>query len=129
MTSQTMAPAAPAVDRATAMRSRRRLAARLEPFDSYWQAPADVDSGYAKFAAYYRANYLPHLPAERSSRILVVSCGPGYLVGLLRMPAIPTSSASIPIRRRSPMLDGARLPCETAEAFRSSSATASRSTS
>ena len=24
---------------------RRKLAARLEPFDSYWQAPADVDIG------------------------------------------------------------------------------------
>ena len=47
-------------------RSRRQLAARLEPFNSYWQAPADVDTGYAKFAAYYRANYLPHLPADRS---------------------------------------------------------------
>src|SRR4051794_41717677 len=63
---------------------QRKLAARLEPFDSYWQAPADVDSGYARFAAYYRANYLPHLPADRNARILVVSCGPGYLVNLLR---------------------------------------------
>lgn len=61
----------------------RKLAARLEPFDSYWQAPDDVESGYAKFAAYYRANYLPHLPPDRESRILVLSCGPGYLVDLL----------------------------------------------
>src|SRR5690606_11156665 len=42
----------------------RPLAARLEPFDSYWQAPADVDKGYASFARYYEANYLPHLPAD-----------------------------------------------------------------
>lgn len=62
----------------------RRLAARLEPFDSYWQAPKDVNSGYAKFAAYYRANYLEHLPDDRSARILVVSCGAGYLVSLLK---------------------------------------------
>ena len=48
----------------------RRLAARLEPFDSYWQAPKDVESGYAKFAAYYRHNYLKHLPADRNARIL-----------------------------------------------------------
>src|SRR5271155_5598422 len=27
-----------------------KLAARLEPFDSYWQAPADVDSGYKSFS-------------------------------------------------------------------------------
>ena len=114
---QTMAPAAPAVAERTPMRSRRRLAARLEPFDSYWQAPADVDKGYAKFAAYYRANYLPHLPAERSSRILVVSCGPGYLVALLQQAGytnvIGVDSDPEKIahaRRRS-------LPCETAEAF------------
>lgn len=64
-------------------RPTAKLAARLEPFDSYWQAPADVDSGYKSFSAYYRANYLPHLPADRSARILVISCGPGYLVDLL----------------------------------------------
>lgn len=64
--------------------SSRRLAARLEPFDSYWQAPSDVEKGYRSFAAYYRANYLGRLPEDRSVRILVVSCGPGYLVDVLR---------------------------------------------
>lgn len=61
----------------------RSLSARLEPFDSYWQAPADVESGYDSFARYYRHNVLPHLPEDRRARILVVSCGPGYLVALL----------------------------------------------
>jgi 2-polyprenyl-3-methyl-5-hydroxy-6-metoxy-1,4-benzoquinol methylase len=60
-----------------------KLAARLEPFDSYWQAPADVEKGYKSFSAYYRANYLPHIPADRNAKILVISCGPGYLVDLL----------------------------------------------
>ena len=60
-----------------------RLAAKLEPFDSFWQAPDDIESGYAKFAAYYRHNYLPLMPADKSSNILVVSCGPGYLVKVL----------------------------------------------
>ena len=63
--------------------SSRKLAARLEPFDSYWQAPADVERGYKSFGAYYRANYLPHVPPSRDARILVISCGPGYLVDLL----------------------------------------------
>ena len=27
-----------------------KLAARLEPFDSYWQAPEDVDQGYGHVA-------------------------------------------------------------------------------
>ncbi len=48
----------------TPSREPRRLAARLEPFDSYWQAPKDVEKGYKSFAAYYRANYLPRLPKD-----------------------------------------------------------------
>jgi 2-polyprenyl-3-methyl-5-hydroxy-6-metoxy-1,4-benzoquinol methylase len=59
------------------------LAARIEPFDSYWQAPKNVEKGYRAFAQYYRYNFLPHLPTDKTSRILVVSCGPGYLVNLL----------------------------------------------
>ena len=81
---QTMAPAASTAVERSAPRPRRRLTARLEPFDSYWQAPADVDKGYAKFAAYYRTNYLPHIPTDHGCRILVLSCGPGYLVALLQ---------------------------------------------
>ncbi|MGH7549843.1 MAG: methyltransferase domain-containing protein [Gemmatimonadota bacterium] len=59
------------------------LSARIEPFDSYWQAPADVEKGYRSFAQYYRHNFLPHLPEDREAGILIVSCGPGYLVNLL----------------------------------------------
>lgn len=73
---QTIAPAA-------AKATYPPLKAKLEPFDSYWQAPSDVESGYSKFEAYYRANYLPHLPSDKTARILVISCGPGYLVNLL----------------------------------------------
>lgn len=63
---------------------RTSLAARLEPFDSYWQAPDDIDKGYSSFYEYYRHNYLPRMPSDRAARILVVSCGPGYLVNMLR---------------------------------------------
>ncbi|HEY8518642.1 MAG TPA: class I SAM-dependent methyltransferase [Gammaproteobacteria bacterium] len=62
----------------------RQLAARLEPFDSYWQAPADVDKGYTSFYRYYKANYLPRLAGREGDAVLVVSCGPGYLVDTLR---------------------------------------------
>jgi SAM-dependent methyltransferase len=64
--------------------STRQLSARLEPFDSYWQAPADVEKGYRSFGAYYRTNFLPRLPRKRDCSVLVVSCGPGYLVDVLR---------------------------------------------
>jgi len=60
------------------------LAARIEPFDSYWQAPDDVEAGFQSFSAYYRHNYLQHLPLDKNSSILVISCGPGYLVNLLQ---------------------------------------------
>jgi len=59
------------------------LSAKLEPFDSFWQAPDDLESGYNKFDAYYKANFLPLLPEDRNTKILVVSCGPGYLVKVL----------------------------------------------
>src|SRR5665213_211369 len=95
----------------------RRLSARLEPFDSYWQAPEDVESGYASFSAYYRANYLSHLPEDRNARILVISCGPGYLVNLLvrsgyhNVLGIDSDAAKIGHARRR------GLNCEVAEAF------------
>jgi SAM-dependent methyltransferase len=97
--------------------SRRRLAARLEPFDSYWQAPKDVESGFKSFAAYYRANYLRHLPQDRSARILVISCGPGYLVNVL---AKAGYTAVVGIDSDPVKVEYARkrgLPCEVAEAF------------
>ena len=59
------------------------LAARLEPFDSYWQGPADPAAGYTSFYQYYRYNFLPRIPQDKTVNILVVSCGPGYLVKLL----------------------------------------------
>ncbi len=97
--------------------AQRKLAARLEPFDSYWQAPQDVDSGYRTFSAYYRANYLPHLPADLGARILIISCGPGYLVHLLRqlgyrnILGIDSDPHKVEHGRRK------GLPCQLAEAF------------
>ena len=60
-----------------------QLAALHESFDSNWQIPKDVEAGYDKFRTYYRANIVPHLPADMTTPILCVSCGPGYLVNLL----------------------------------------------
>lgn len=95
----------------------RALAARLEPFDSYWQAPKDVEKGFDSFAAYYRANYLPLMPSDRSARILVISCGPGYLVKMLKdrgyraVLGIDSDSAKVDLALRK------GLPCEVARAF------------
>jgi SAM-dependent methyltransferase len=60
------------------------LTAKMEPFDSFWEAPTDIEKGYRTFGAFYRYNYLPRIPKDRQARILVIGCGPGYLVNLLR---------------------------------------------
>jgi SAM-dependent methyltransferase len=102
---------------ATQGAGKRVLSARLEPFDSYWQAPADVERGYSSFLAYYRANYMRHLPADRAAKILVISCGPGYLVNMLaqagytNVHGIDSDPEKVAhAKRRS-------LACEAAEAF------------
>jgi SAM-dependent methyltransferase len=95
----------------------RKLAARLEPFDSYWQAPKDVEKGYTSFNAYYRANYLSHMPADKNAKVLVISCGPGYLVQVLVAAGyrntfgIDSDPAKVAHAKRH------NLPCEAAEAF------------
>lgn len=59
------------------------LTAQIEPFDSFWEGPADIEKGYRSFAKFYQHNYLAHVPADRQARILVISCGPGYFVNML----------------------------------------------
>jgi 2-polyprenyl-3-methyl-5-hydroxy-6-metoxy-1,4-benzoquinol methylase len=104
-------------DKGAAAGRSERLAARLEPFDSYWQAPKDVEKGFTSFTAYYRANYLGHMPADKQARILVISCGPGYLVKMLRdcgyssVLGIDSDAAKVEVARRH------QLPCEVARAF------------
>jgi len=97
--------------------AHRSLSARLEPFDSYWQAPQDAEAGFTSFVAYYRANYLPVMPDSRAAPILVVSCGPGYLVKMLKdcgytdVIGIDSDPAKVEIAKRH------GLPCEVAHAF------------
>lgn len=59
------------------------LTARMEPFDSFWEGPEDVEKGYRTVFEFYRRNYLRHVPDDRDAAILVISCGPGYFVDML----------------------------------------------
>ena len=68
----------------TEVEPQTRLTAKVEPFDSFWEGPEDVEKGYRSFSKFYKHNYLKHIPERRDSRILVISCGPGYFVNLLR---------------------------------------------
>lgn len=58
--------------------------ARMEPFDSFWEAPTNIEKGYKSFFRFYKHNYLKHVPADKNARVLVISCGPGYFVNLLK---------------------------------------------
>jgi len=60
------------------------LTARIEPFDSFWEAPGNIEKGFGSFGKFYRDNYLKHLPGNRDANILVISCGYGYFVHLLK---------------------------------------------
>jgi len=67
------------------MSSKIQLTAKIEPFDSFWQAPKDIEKGYSSFYQFYKGNYLRYLPANKNARVLVVSCGPGYFVNFLNV--------------------------------------------
>src|ERR1019366_5750754 len=62
---------------------RKNLAAIIEPFDSFWEAPDDIEKGYRSFGLFYLANYRKYFPADKRANILCVSCGPGYGVKVL----------------------------------------------
>lgn len=59
------------------------LTAKMEPFDSFWEGPENIEKGYTTVCEFYRQNYLAHLPEDRDARVLVISCGPGYFVDML----------------------------------------------
>ncbi len=66
------------------MERRRQLAATIEPFDSFWEGPDDVEKGYRSFYLFYQDNYQRFFPAKKDAQILCISCGPGYGVALLK---------------------------------------------
>ncbi|HEY6451282.1 MAG TPA: class I SAM-dependent methyltransferase [Steroidobacteraceae bacterium] len=66
------------------MQRRRQLTATIEPFDSFWEAPDDIEKGYRSFYLFYKHNYQRFFPSNREAKILCASCGPGYGVNLLK---------------------------------------------
>ena len=65
-------------------KSPNGVRAKIHPFDSLWHGPENIEKGFHTFTPYYRWNYLHRLPKSREIDILVVSCGPGYFLKLLR---------------------------------------------
>lgn len=93
------------------------LTARIEPFDSFWEAPSDIEKGYRTFARFYAHNYLPHVPADRAARILVISCGPGYFVELLRSRGWENVTGIDSFPEKVAWARERELPCQVARAF------------
>lgn len=110
-------PVPPPSQRAGTTPEPRKFAARREPFDTYWQGSKNLQKDFGNFRTYYNVNYLPRLPADRNSRILVTSCGPGYLVNALveagyrNVVGIDADPAKVRHARDR------NLPCEVGSAF------------
>ena len=96
-----------------------RLTANLEPFDSFWEAPKDVEKGFDSFGKFYRHNYLRHLPGNREAKIIVISCGYGYFVHLLKTAGYTAVSGidSDPEKVRIAREKGLNCAVESAFAF------------
>jgi len=61
-----------------------KLTSQIEPFDSFWEAPHDIEKGYGRFAKFYTRNYFKQMSLKPTDDILVISCGPGYMLSLLK---------------------------------------------
>jgi len=70
------------------MKTDNPCEAKMEPFDSFWEAPDDIERGFKKFAKFYQRNYFRHLQVGPTDRVLVVSCGPGYFLKTLEQNGI-----------------------------------------
>jgi 2-polyprenyl-3-methyl-5-hydroxy-6-metoxy-1,4-benzoquinol methylase len=93
------------------------LTAKIESFDSFWEAPEDVERGYASFYQFYKRNYLPYFPKDKRAQMLVVSCGPGYLVNLLTQEGYLNVLGIDSMPEKVKFAEERKLNCIVAEAF------------
>ncbi|MDP6682981.1 MAG: class I SAM-dependent methyltransferase [Desulfobacterales bacterium] len=99
------------------MHNKNGLTARMEPFDSFWEGPENINKGYISFEKFYERNYLKYIPENREISILVVSCGPGYLLNVLKKRGYRNIFGidSDPEKIRYARVNG--FKCEVANAF------------
>ena len=93
------------------------LTARIEPFDSFWEAPQDIQKGYSTFSKFYRHNYLKYIPRDKDSKVLVISCGPGYFVNLLAQGGYSNLLGIDSDPKKVQEAEKKGLPCQVARAF------------
>ena len=44
-----------------------KLTAKIEAFDTFWEAPTDIEKGYYSFGMFYKHNYLKHFPNAKTA--------------------------------------------------------------
>jgi SAM-dependent methyltransferase len=96
---------------------RKDLAATIEPFDSFWEAPDDIEKGYRSFGLFYWDNYRKYFPADKRANILCVSCGPGYGVKVLTGLGYERVLGIDSFPDKIAYAEAKKLNCKTAYAF------------
>jgi SAM-dependent methyltransferase len=99
------------------MPAKLDLTAKIEPFDSFWEAPENIEKGYTSFYQFYKANYLKHIPPNKDADILVISCGPGYFVNLLTKHGYTNVLGIDSCSEKVKYAAERNLNCKAAEAF------------
>jgi len=99
------------------MTVKRQLTAKMEPFDSFWEGPGNIEKGYTTLYKLYKHNYLPHIPANRDANILVISCGPGYFVDMLNRNGYSNVLGIDSFEEKVRHAQNRQLNCKTASAF------------
>ncbi len=93
------------------------LTAKIEPFDSFWEAPENIEKGYSSFGKFYRRNYLKYIPKNKQANILVVSCGPGYFVNLLNKEGYTNVLGIESDAEKTKIAEAKGFNCEIGQAF------------
>lgn len=99
------------------MTSKRELTAKMEPFDSFWEGPSNIEKGYTSLYKFYKHNYLPHMPANKAVNVLVISCGPGYFVDMLNRNGYTQVTGIDSFPDKIEPAKARKLNCQVADAF------------
>lgn len=99
------------------MTTQRELTAKMEPFDSFWEGPENIEKGYTTLYKFYKYNYLKHIPQDRNANILVISCGPGYFVDMLNRNGYQHVLGIDSFKDKVELARNRQLNCQVADAF------------
>lgn len=61
-----------------------KLTAKISPFITFCEGTENVEKDFKVFYKFYKKNYSQYLPSSRKTNILVLSCGHGYFLNLLK---------------------------------------------